>query len=97
MTVDRINKASRRIEDGGFLLGLVLMGLYGGAELIIYVLVSIGRVPYVHVSAPKIIVLLALLCVLPKYMGRATAGQVWITLAQGATRLFGKKPEAPSA
>lgn len=95
MTADRINRTSRQIEDAGFILGLVLMGLYGVAELVIYVLVSIGRVSYVHVSIPKIIVLLALLCVLPKYMGRATAGQVWITLAQSATRLFGKKVEPP--
>lgn len=82
MTPERIAHASRTLEDWGFGIGLGLMTLFGLAETAVYIAVSFSLVPRVDAPHPWILILFAFLAVLPKYMGRATAGQVWVILAK---------------
>lgn len=67
---------SRKIEDFGFLVAVIIAGLYALGELAIHVsLAKRGS------GFPYITVILVLALVLPKTVGRATTGRVWEKLA----------------
>lgn len=90
MTSERAVRTHRAIEDYGFIIGLGLMTLFGLAETAVYLAVSLGFVPRVDAPHPWIVILYVLLAVLPKYLGRATAGQVWVILARATGSLISR-------
>lgn len=75
-------KVSRKIEDWLALAGVGQAMLYGLAEFLIHMGIVKGsdRIPWMTMA-------LFLGCVLPKTVGRATAGKVWEAIANR----FGRK------
>lgn len=90
MTPEKIKQVSRQIEDWGFIIALVLGALYGLSEVIVYAVVSLGIRPYVEAPFPWLVMAFFIGGILPKTLGRATAGQVWVVLAQGVARLISR-------
>lgn len=97
MTAEReatIRHASRRLEDYCLYVALLIAGVYGIAEVVIYTIVSLGLKPRVDAAFPWITVMFFVGCIIPKVLGRTTGGKIWITLAEGfAKRIAGKKVE----
>ncbi len=88
MTPEIASHMGRKIEDWGMLVGLCLGLLYGIGEIVVHVVVSLGIRPYTEAPFPWIIVMFFLGCILPKTLGRATTGQVWVILAGAIARLI---------
>lgn len=83
---DRI-PTSRRIEDIGFLVGVTIAALFAVGEFMVYIsFVKKGASGF-----PYVTIILVLACVLPKTVGRATAGRVWEVLAN---RFGGRRSKA---
>ena len=79
---------ARHVEDWGLVVGLFIATLYSVGEFVVYM----GLVtPPAERDFPYMTVIMFLGCVLPKMLGRATTGQVWIILAQGVARMLGGK------
>lgn len=96
MSPEKAVHAGRTLENAGFVLGLVVGGLQAFAEVTIYFLVSIGSVVRTDAPFPWFVAMFFIGCILPKYLGRATAGQVWIVLAQAVARMLPGKGKRPS-
>lgn len=102
MTPERVKDVSRQIEDWGFLIACGLGLLYGIGEIIVYVVVSLGLRPHTEAPFPWIVMAFFIGGILPKTLGRATAGQVWVVLAHGVARLLtrgkngGAAPTSPA-
>lgn len=78
---------SRQLEDAAFIVAIVIAALFGVGEFLIH----IGIVtPPEHRDFPYMTLILFVGCVLPKYLGRATMGQIWIIIAQGVARMLPK-------
>lgn len=78
---------SRLIEDLGFVVALLIVTAYSGVDIGVHAGLLHPTVHTEGVSPGQIIVVSAL--ILPKTLGRATAGKVWSTLA--SSRLFGAR------
>lgn len=72
----RPSRRSRLIEDTGFAIGIGLIALRGVAELVQEFL---DRPNHTH-PFPLAFVIGVLACVLPKTLGRMTAGRIWEVL-----------------
>lgn len=68
---------SRRLEDWGMIVGIAQAALYGVAEFLIH----IGVVTPKSTGIPWMTIALFFGCVLPKTLGRATAGKIWEIIA----------------
>lgn len=84
----------RKVEDTALYVALAIAGLYGLAGAIVFVAISLGlvtpkTVPWTILAIPLV---LFLGCILPKTVGRATAGKIWTGLgAAAAKRIEGGK------
>lgn len=85
MTGEQLIHRSRRIEDWLAIAGVAQAMLYGIAEFLIH----IGVVTPKSHGVPYMTIALFLGCVLPKTVGRASAGKIWEILAN---RFGGSKP-----
>lgn len=86
----KVQRAARKAEDRGFYVALGIAGLYGTAEVLIYTLVSLGKVTPVDAPVPWLTLALFVGCIIPKILGRATGGQIWIILANGFVAMFSR-------
>lgn len=80
-------RRGRSVEDVAMYVGIGQAALYGVGEF----LMQIGVVPR-YTGVPYMTIALFLGCVLPKTVGRATAGRIWTVLADTFASRFGKKP-----
>lgn len=71
--------ASRYIENGLAIVGILQAGLYGTLEALASVGWRLGKCE-AETGFPWITAFILGVCVLPKTVGRATAGKVWETL-----------------
>lgn len=87
----------RGVEDVGFLVAILLVLLYGAAEAAAHVglvrPVPAGATcpPPVH-SLPWALVLSVFALVLPKTIGRASAGRIWELLVNVVERWLARRP-----
>lgn len=82
----------RNVEDIAMYVGLVQAALYGFVEALVFLLRSLGKIPDGPHPFPWVTMALFLGCILPKTVGRATAGRIWTGLgAAAAERLKGGK------
>lgn len=83
---------SRKLEDYALIVGIAQAGFYGFIEAIVYFLQSIDVIPVKGHPIPYMTIALFLGCILPKTVGRATAGKIWTGLGSAAAdRLRGSK------
>lgn len=85
-----VHHVSRKVEDYGLIVAFGLGACYGLSEIVVHAVVSLGVRPRVDAPFPWIIVMFFLGCILPKTLGRATTGSVWIILAQAVGRLISR-------
>lgn len=89
----------RWIENGLAILGGVIAASYVlGVEVIPHVCYSLGKCIHAPVPSNGIpwgVVILVGACVLPKTVGRATAGRVWDVVAGRIGRRSGTTPKPP--
>lgn len=71
-----MTERSRRYEDYGLLVGISLGAAYGMAEVALKVYCSTHQC-FSGAGFPIGFAIVILACVLPKTVGRATAGKVW--------------------
>ena len=88
--------SSRMLEDVAFGLGIFLVGLRGVAEVAHEVAGSLMELREHRHQFPWAFILSCGLLVLPKTVGRATAGKVWGAIGDGLGRLVGRgRPAGP--
>jgi hypothetical protein len=81
---------SRIVEDGGFVVAVLIALAYGLAEALASVGFRLGTCEKAGFPWGLTVIVCAL--ALPKTLGRASAGAVWTAIA---TRLGGKPPMDP--
>jgi phenylacetate-coenzyme A ligase PaaK-like adenylate-forming protein len=76
----RQGRASRRIEDALAIAGILQAGLYGTLEALASVGWRLGECA-ADTGLPWVTLAILFACVLPKTLGRATAGRIWEVIA----------------
>lgn len=79
--VEQPNKFSRRVEDGGLLLCLVLFALWMAVAVMRSAGYIVGPCKNLGGGFPWEFVVSGATFALPKVLGRATAGRIWGTVA----------------
>jgi hypothetical protein len=86
----------RQVENAGYWVALALVGVRGVLEMVHEVVGWFMTLrPHQH-GMPWAFMVAVFCFVLPKWVGRATAGKVWGGIGTGLTRLVGRgRPAAP--
>lgn len=76
-----MSERSRVIEDAGMVVAILLGVAYGVAESLARLGICIGKCTAFDTSFPWGLLIVMLVLVAPKTLGKATTGQIWTALA----------------